>query len=104
MRSFAKTKPLRNFENTLYFTNASKSYKSREFLTWQTCFNAIRENKILAKIFLFTVIICCCLICVRVSFSLGALAFPGHIYLLMLPIMYKYTSEPWQRILTPTIV
>ena len=32
------------------FTDIGKSCPSREFLTSQICFNAIRENKILAKI------------------------------------------------------
>ena len=55
MRSFVKIKSSRNGEITLSFTDIGKSYPSRDFLMSQICFNAIRENKILAKISEFTV-------------------------------------------------
>ena len=49
MRSFVKIKSSQIGEITLPFTDKSKSHHRREFLTSQMCFNAIRENKILAK-------------------------------------------------------
>ena len=45
-----ENKILQNGEITLSFTDIGKSCLSREFLTPQISFNAIRENKILAKI------------------------------------------------------
>ena len=55
MRSFVKIKSSRNGEITLSFTDKGKSCRSRKFLTSQMSFNAVSENKILAKIFEFTV-------------------------------------------------
>ena len=45
----------RNAEITLSFTNIGKPWQSREFLTSQICFNAIRESKILVEMSGFTV-------------------------------------------------
>ena len=45
----------RNGEITLPFTGVGKSCTSREFLTAHMSFNVIREDKILANIFEFTV-------------------------------------------------
>ena len=47
---FVKIKSSQNAKITLSFTDIGKSCPYREFLTWQIC-----ENKILAKIFEFTV-------------------------------------------------
>ena len=55
MRSLAKIKPSQNDENSLSFTDVGKSCKTRQYFSRQTSFNAIRENKILQKIFKFTV-------------------------------------------------
>ena len=59
MRSFVKMKYLQNVKITLSFTDAGKSCPSREFLTSQICLlcNALRENKILTKIYGFTVVV-----------------------------------------------
>ena len=54
MRSFMKIKSSRNGELTLSFTDICKSCLSRDFLRRNMSFNAIRENKILAKICEFT--------------------------------------------------
>ena len=56
MRSFVKIKSSRNAEITLSFTNIGKSWPSRIYIVTNMSFNAIRENKILAKISGFTVI------------------------------------------------
>ena len=55
MRSFVKIKSSRNGELTLLFTDICKSCLRRDFLRRNMYFNAIRENKILAKISEFTV-------------------------------------------------
>ena len=57
MRSFVKIKSSRNGEITLSFTDEGKSCHTREFLRCEFVFNAIRENKIIAKISKFTVLI-----------------------------------------------
>ena len=50
MLSFVKIESSRNDAITLLLTDIGKSCPSREFLTSQIClFNAICENKILAK-------------------------------------------------------
>ena len=49
MQSFVKIKPLQNGKISHDISNC-------EFLTWQICLNTIRENKILPKIFKFTVV------------------------------------------------
>ena len=54
MRSFAKKKASGNCENFLSFTDVAKSCRSRDFFVANMSFNAIRENKILAKITEFT--------------------------------------------------
>ena len=54
MRSFVKIKSSGNAEITLSFTDICKSCPSRDFTNMS--FNAIRENKILAKIYGFTVL------------------------------------------------
>ena len=56
MRSFVKIKSSRNAEITLSFTYICKSCPCREFLATQICLNAVRENKIIAKISGFTVV------------------------------------------------
>ena len=53
MRSFVKTKSSQNGEITLSFTDIGKSCI---FRVTNMSFNAYRENKILTKIFGFTVI------------------------------------------------
>ena len=55
MRSFAETKSSRIGEITLSFTDIGKSRPSRVFKVANMCFNAIHENKVLAKISEFTV-------------------------------------------------
>ena len=51
MRSFVKLKPSRNDKITLSFIDIRKSCLSREFFhITSMSFNAIRENKVLAKI------------------------------------------------------
>ena len=55
MRSFVKIKSSRNGEINLSFTDKGKSCKSRNLNVANMSFNAIRENKILAKISGFTV-------------------------------------------------
>ena len=55
MWSFAKIKLLRNDELTLLFTGVGSSCPSREFQMCLMAFNTIPKNKILAKIFEFTV-------------------------------------------------
>ena len=56
MRSFVKIKFSRNGEITLSLTDISKPCpKSQYFYTANMSFNAIRENKILAKISEFAV-------------------------------------------------
>ena len=51
MRSFVKIKPSRNGKLTLSFINIGKSCLSCDFFhITNMSFNAIRENKILAKI------------------------------------------------------
>ena len=56
MQNFFKIKSLQNGKITLSFTDIGKSCLRREFLTSQIClFNAIDENKTLAKISEFTV-------------------------------------------------
>ena len=55
MRSFVIMKSSINGEITLSFTGKGKSCPSREFLTLQYSFNAVCENKTLAKISGFTV-------------------------------------------------
>ena len=58
MRSLVKIRSLKNGKITLSFTDAGKSCPSCEFLVSPIMsFNAICENKILAKISRFTVII-----------------------------------------------
>ena len=60
MRSFMKIKPSKDGEITLSFTDIHvvKSCPSREiFIVANILLNAIRENKILAKIFGFTVLV-----------------------------------------------
>ena len=58
MRSFVKIKSSRNGEITLSFTDICKSCLSRKiFNGTDMSFNAIRKNKILAKIFEFAVYI-----------------------------------------------
>ena len=52
---FRENKPSRNVEITLSFTNVCKSCSNYNFFITQICHNAIRENKILAKISEFTV-------------------------------------------------
>ena len=57
MRSFVKIKPSRIGDITLSFTDISKSCIVRDFFyVASVSFNAIRENKILAKISEFTVL------------------------------------------------
>ena len=41
LRSFVKTNPLKNGENTLSFTDIGTSCPSHEFLTWQICLLAL---------------------------------------------------------------
>ena len=61
MRSFVNMKPSRVSNITLSSTDIRISYSCREFLTSQIrSFNAIRANKILAKISEFTVTIIVC--------------------------------------------
>ena len=56
MRSFLKIKSSQNAENTLSFTDLCKSCPSRKFLASQICLLTLgQENKILAKIYGFTV-------------------------------------------------
>ena len=55
MRSLVTIKPSRNGENTLSFTDEGKSCHSRDFNSANMFINAIRKNKILAKISEFTV-------------------------------------------------
>ena len=50
MRSFVKIKPSRNGKITLSFIDIGKHCLSRDFYIINKSFNAIRENKILAKI------------------------------------------------------
>ena len=50
MRSFVKINPSRNDKITLSFIDIGISCLSREFFTSLICLDAIRENKILAKI------------------------------------------------------
>ena len=50
-----KKKSLQNGKITLSFVNMAKSCPSHGFFMLQICLNAIRENKILAKISEFTV-------------------------------------------------
>ena len=57
MRSFVKIKPPRIGDITLSFTDIGKSCRARDFYIANVSFNAIRENKILAKISEFTVYI-----------------------------------------------
>ena len=57
MRSFVKIRPSRNREITLSFTYIGKSCLSCEFNVSNMSFKAFRENKILAKISEFTVIV-----------------------------------------------
>ena len=57
MRSFVKIKSLRNGEITLSVTDIGKSSTSRNFSAARMSFNAICENKILAKISGFTVLL-----------------------------------------------
>ena len=57
MRSFMKIKSSRNGVITLSFTDEGKTCHSREFYVADMSFNAVRENKILAKISEFTVLI-----------------------------------------------
>ena len=54
MRSFVK-KSSRNGRFILSFTDEGKSCHSREFYVANMSFNAIRDNKILAKVSEFTV-------------------------------------------------
>ena len=56
MQSFVKIKPSRNGKITLSFIDIGKSCLSREFFTSLMSFNAIRKNKILAKISESTVV------------------------------------------------
>ena len=70
MRSFEKIKPLQNGENSFSFTDVSKSCRSRKSFTCQTfvanmSLNSILENKILAKIFEFTVVWLCVCRCLQ---------------------------------------
>ena len=53
---FRENKTPAKGRNTLSFTDAVKSCPSREFATWQVCFNVFRENIIHAKITGFTVL------------------------------------------------
>ena len=55
MRSFVKIKPSRIGDITLSVTDIGKSYPVRDFYVANMSFNAIRENKIHAKISEFTV-------------------------------------------------
>ena len=56
MRSFVKTKLSQNGDTILPLTGIGKSCSSREFFMSPIChFNAIRDNKILAKISEFRV-------------------------------------------------
>ena len=55
MRSSVKIISLRNGGISLSFIDIGKSCPSSEFLMPQICLNAIRENKILVKIYEFTV-------------------------------------------------
>ena len=55
MRSFVKIKSSRNRRFILPFTDEGKSCHSREFYVANMSFNAIRDNKILAKVSEFTV-------------------------------------------------
>ena len=55
MRSFVKIKSSRNAEITLSFTNIGKSCPSGDLSVTNMSFNAIRENKVIAKISGFTV-------------------------------------------------
>ena len=56
MRSFVKIKSMRNGETTLSFTDKVNHAIVTIFNVANTSFNAVRENKILAKISEFTVI------------------------------------------------
>ena len=56
MRSFVKITPSRNGEMTLSFTDIGKYALIAIFTVANMSINAIRENKILAKISKFTVI------------------------------------------------
>ena len=58
MRSFVKINYLHNSEITLSFTDEGKSCHSRKVYVANMSFYAICENKILAKIFEFTVCSC----------------------------------------------
>ena len=56
MRSFVKTKPSQIGDITLSFTDIGKTCPVHDFYVTNVSFNAIRENKILAKISEFTVV------------------------------------------------
>ena len=56
MRSFVKLRSSRNGKITLSYTDEGKSCHSRDFYVSNMSFNAIRENKILAKFSEFTVV------------------------------------------------
>ena len=55
MRSFVKIKSSRNGQIILSFTVEGKSCHNRDFYVAKMSFNAIRENRILAKISEFAV-------------------------------------------------
>ena len=57
MRSFVNFKPSRVGDITLSFTGVGKSFPVCDFYVANVSFNAIRENKIIAKISEFTVFI-----------------------------------------------
>ena len=56
MRSFVKIKPSQVCDITLSFTDIGKSCPVHDFYVASVSFNAIRENKMLAKISEFTVL------------------------------------------------
>ena len=55
-RETSHIKSSRNGEITLSFTDIGKPCPNRDFNIANMCLNAVRENKILAKISLFTVV------------------------------------------------
>ena len=55
-----KIKPSQNGDIPLSFTDVGKSCPSHKILTWQMSFKAIRKNKIITKIFEFTVFLAVC--------------------------------------------
>ena len=57
MQNFVKIKSPRNAEITLSFTDIGKACHSRDFSVTNMYLNAIRENKIIAKISGFTVLV-----------------------------------------------